>query len=238
MKRDLKVIMTLIAFVLLTSDLSAFRLLNYVQYDGVSREAPTIWIDFDPGVFEGTFSENDYEGSLSNPLEGIPEDQQIMEIVRRVMEDYNSITGAYLRLNFKPSDEISYPTLTGSEDDEPYDDVRAFKRIVKVKLAGTNGVTAGYATWETDDLEETACTVVIGSTNEVKGFQRTLTHELGHCMGLGHVHEDRDSVMGYNATDQNVLGVDDKMGLIYLYPVDDDLARETATLGLACQPRK
>ncbi|MBC7531805.1 MAG: matrixin family metalloprotease [Oligoflexus sp.] len=52
-----------------------------------------------------------------------------------------------------------------------------------------------------------------------KELLRTLVHELGHCVGLGHPHSSYHSIMSYaNVSSSAELGLDDKAGISYLYP--------------------
>lgn len=60
---------------------------------------------------------------------------------------------------------------------------------------------------------------VSDSTVEAQSLLRTLTHEMGHCLGLGHPHSTYHSIMSYSSLDQSArLSLDDEAGLTYLYP--------------------
>ncbi|MCY4381011.1 MAG: matrixin family metalloprotease [Proteobacteria bacterium] len=65
--------------------------------------------------------------------------------------------------------------------------------------------------------------VVIASMLEI-----ILTHELGHCLGLGHPHTSSKSIMSYKTLTQvkpgiqTSLAIDDMAGAIYLYPTTGD----------------
>jgi hypothetical protein len=64
------------------------------------------------------------------------------------------------------------------------------------------------------------CDIVICDNNFTAQFlASTLTHELGHCVGLGHPHSSYKSIMSYARSDDSYkLDTDDKAGAIYLYP--------------------
>ncbi|MFN9976338.1 MAG: matrixin family metalloprotease, partial [Phycisphaerae bacterium] len=66
-----------------------------------------------------------------------------------------------------------------------------------------------------------------------------LTHELGHCLGLGHNFESTKSVMSYFASAEIIrLQNDDRAGLTFHYPEDSAMAAEQSTFGLGgCDPK-
>ncbi len=60
---------------------------------------------------------------------------------------------------------------------------------------------------------------VSDSSVSAKSLLRTLVHELGHCLGLGHPHSSYRSIMSYSSLDDSAdLALDDKAGVSFLYP--------------------
>ena len=138
-------------------------------------------------------------------------DQEMMAILLQMaMDQWNNVRGSYLRMEVVNS--------TVKLDRNPQD-----KLNVIVVEKNTNVSTAAYATPVTnsdDPLEISDCDISI-STTPVSALSMliTLTHELGHCVGLGHPHNNYGAIMSYSRTDRSFrLGADDKAGAIFLYP--------------------
>ena len=64
------------------------------------------------------------------------------------------------------------------------------------------------------------CDITIGDQEQSLGsLALTITHELGHCLGLGHPHTSYKSIMSYSNPERTLeLSADDMAGIIYLYP--------------------
>ena len=64
------------------------------------------------------------------------------------------------------------------------------------------------------------CDISVSSSDvSAKALLKTLVHEMGHCLGLGHAHSNYHSIMSYaNISDSSQLGLDDKAGVSFLYP--------------------
>jgi hypothetical protein len=65
------------------------------------------------------------------------------------------------------------------------------------------------------DCDIVICNIKTTALNLIE----TLTHELGHCVGLGHPHTNYNAIMSYSRSGSSYrLSADDKAGAIYLYP--------------------
>lgn len=144
-----------------------------------------------------------------------------------VITDYNSVPGAFYEL-----------ALASTDPD--YDENLHSNRIIELCFTPPGGTAGGVARTTIEDGKVVGCTIKFSESIATKATRlvSTLTHELGHCMGLGHPMETTAAIMSYYTSPDRVrLQMDDKMGLIYMYPENENLAKEDSTFGLSCAPR-
>jgi predicted Zn-dependent protease len=207
-----------------------FRLNRGFKWD-VDVDDPTVWLDVDQEIMNSTFDKTEFTDNATI-LEGVADADQVRAIMQAIIADYNGITTSFIRL--------ALPDAPAAEDS----DISTFDqsdRRIRIAFGTPPALGAtGYASTTGEGRQMTGCTIILSDTvlASAKAFKHTLTHELGHCFDLDHTHSDRDSIMSYNAGKIHALGVDDKIALTYLYPTDDDYAKEVATLGLACARQK
>jgi len=139
-------------------------------------------------------------------------DQRIMqEMLTRALARWSSVKGSYLRL-----------TLNTAQSGLARRDEKD-KRYSIVTESNTNVAVAAFANPVSVDNESYIedCDISISDTSvTAASLNYTITHELGHCVGLGHPHTNYGALMGYsrNGGEYVALGADDKAGVIFLYP--------------------
>lgn len=141
-------------------------------------------------------------------------------ILQESMRLWNEVEHSYAKLTFQSVDSVVI-----SADDE----------IHSIGFAETNINTAAFARPRFRDGIIYDCDISVSNrVSKAENLAYTLTHELGHCLGLGHAHSDRDALMGYTRSDRSLrLGADDRAGLIYLYP-DSNTQQKAQDLLLSC----
>lgn len=152
--------------------------------------------------------------------EDLSNDELMEEILRLAVKKWNEVPGSYLKFNL---------LIDGSLDTDPDDNLHTI-----VVADETNLTTAASALPMIEDKIIRDCDISISKKSvSAKTLARTLIHELGHCVGLGHAHTNYGAIMSY-ARDQGDLrlGADDMAGIIYLYP-DPDYESEPKEF-LAC----
>ncbi len=95
-------------------------------------------------------------------------------------------------------------------------------RVVIVGDMSEAPYSAGYSSFDGFDSKSrpTHCTIKILSTLSYMSFAKTILHELGHCIGLGH-SLIAEAIMSYELTaTEFALDTDDIAAVSRLYPID------------------
>ncbi|MCX6117966.1 MAG: M57 family metalloprotease [Proteobacteria bacterium] len=208
--------MRLLAILAFTPSLTGFVLLGKNKAKlPATPESPEIEFIYDPNGEVPPLSSKDalLDGQYANLS-----DQELFPILLQIAVDqWNGVRGSYLRLKLVPATS----TPERSRDD---------KLNVILAERNTNASTAAFATPENnpDNADEISdCDISVSlSGAKATSMLETLTHEIGHCVGLGHPHNNYGAIMSYSRGGSSYkLGADDKAGAIFLYPdpayVDD-----------------
>lgn len=196
-----------------------FRTFDNHKTFAINNSAPTktkIFVDYD---FASETLQNDLPGG--DPLAGTAV-VTVAAVMNSVFSDYNSIAAAYVQLvDISDSDYAAEST----------------NRIITIRKASADGLSSGEAQLQFDGNTVTGCSIHMepSSYSKAKSFTATLTHEIGHCLGLDHPQDTTHAIMSYFHSDDVVrLQIDDKMGIIFLYPTDPAKAKEKNTFGMSC----
>jgi hypothetical protein len=147
----------------------------------------------------------------------------IDSLMASIFNDYNAIAAAYV-------------TLAGQSDSDYA--TNSIDRVIEIREGTPSGLfSGGEAKQLTNGREVRGCIIYLKPEmfQKARDFVRTVTHEIGHCLGLDHPQEITRSIMSYFQESEYRLQDDDKMGITYLYPQDAAAARESANLGLSCE---
>jgi hypothetical protein len=138
------------------------------------------------------------------PNLGVSYDVIRVAIEQSIEKYWNTVTESRLRLK-----------VGGIVDRHSLNEVESGEILISCVSQATGGFT------ENDDSRGAAMIYLNPLLNGTQYVLRTLTHELGHAVGLHH-SDDRASVMTYNSHDwgptAGYLSQDDKDGVVYLYP--------------------
>ena len=150
----------------------------------------------------------------------------VQQLMDSIFSDYNNIQSAYVTL--VDSNDADFVGLSTN-------------RIIRLEDGRTAGLTSGgEARQDWNGSHVIGCQIILKPLvfDAAKVFVDTVTHEIGHCLGLSHPMENTKSVMSYYKDSETIrLQIDDKMGITYLYPVDTSKGKEEATFGISCSPR-
>jgi hypothetical protein len=200
----------------------------------IGPQSPTLWVEFCDQLKEiGFESQAVVPGDV---LEG--QTLSFDSIIQSIFDDFNGVANSYLRLARYPDDFRNPPDPAPGDD--PFTIEGSEFRIIDVCIdQSSNPFLSGHAKADFNRHgDRIYCKIVlIESVKEsVKSFVQTLTHELGHCLGLGHPQETKHAIMSYHFDrESNMrLMIDDKMGLTELYKGDGVNIDEKNTFGLSC----
>ncbi|MCX6106685.1 MAG: matrixin family metalloprotease [Proteobacteria bacterium] len=156
-------------------------------------------------------------------------DQQLMEVLLLdAASKWNEVPGVAYNLQIEK--------LAGESTLDSSDGVN---RIIVSDLGSASTAATAYPeikSFENSDKKYISdCDISVKESAASAGsLAETITHEIGHCLGLGHNHGNYRSIMGYSRpVSSNNLGADDRAGVLYLYPEDENL-KFKEDLRLAC----
>lgn len=168
-----------------------------------SEDSPTvefIWNGKAPKLTD----KSDFQGGAWAQLS----DEQVMEnLINLSLAIWNAVPGSYIDLQLGEID-------TTAEADEK-DEIHV---ITVGKIDSATASAFALPTPENGIIKD--CDITIGDQEQSLGsLALTITHELGHCLGLGHPHTSYKSIMSYSNPERTLeLSADDMAGIIYLYP--------------------
>lgn len=142
--------------------------------------------------------------------------------MQSIINDFNNVQSAYVIL---------------AETSDPDYATYGADRTIILRPGSAAGLSSGEAKPSYRDKILIGCGIELEGAvfGGAKRFIKTITHEIGHCLGLAHPQETTRAVMSYFSSDDTIrLQIDDKMGLVSIYPVNPEDGQEAATYGLSC----
>ncbi len=210
-------------FFILTLTMTGFRMFPNGNQWPVDTTTNKIWLVVCAEMAALTWATNDLPAT--DPLYN--QTPTFNQIIDSIASDYDNVANSFL-------------VIANSATDGTYNTTVAAQRSINVCLGSTPGASGGYAMQKREGGRVTGCEIKMTAarSSSLKAFVSTLTHEIGHCLGLDHSQDTVHAIMSYFRNDDNSrLQIDDKMGLIYMYPDNPANSSESMTFGLACSPR-
>jgi hypothetical protein len=211
--------------------MSGFRILVSETWN-TKESSPTLWVKVCDDMIDAEIDDNDL--STNDPLYG--QNIDVRAVVESIIRDVNRVDKSWIRLALYPADPQNPGTPANGDD--TFTLALAENRTIEIcESSPTNPFQGGEARPEIEGDEIVGCKIQMNqkARKKARSFTATLTHEIGHCLGLDHPQETRNAIMSYfHSKKQYRLMIDDKMGLIHLYPEDGISLKEKANFGLKC----
>ncbi len=207
-----------LSFVFLIALSLGFRTKGSKHLWNIDKDDPILWVEFED-------REDDIEDDLDSEdsAEGFAD---FDELATKILDEYNDIEGSYLELK-------------DVDQDPDYDEDEAEDRTITIKIGSPSGAASGGEAFieNDDDGKWVGCKIKIleSALESASNYKGLILHEIGHCLGLKHAQESIHAIMSYFSDSEiTELQIDDKMGIVFLYPEDKSKSREDFTFGLGC----
>jgi len=210
-KTQLRFVSHLLFIILAITQLTGFVLVSpRVQHLNVTPASPTYTFSWDG---QGpTLSDKDTyrDGAFA----AMTNEQATLALLEEAAGIWNSVEGSYLKLAVT---EVAGPLKIDPED---LVNSIVFSSESNLSVAGYTAPTVSKTPLY-DEVTVTDCDIhMTASIKKMSSILSTLTHEMGHCIGLGHPHQSYKSLMSYAraGSSSSKLSADDKAGIIFIYP--------------------
>lgn len=202
------------------------------NYWSIKESSPTIWLKFCSDIEDQDFDRGD--ASKDDDIRDYDE-ATFDNVIQTIIDDFNDVETSYLRL-------AVYPEDTDDPDDDSDDTLfsksKAKERTIDICIqSSSNPFEGGHALPESEEKVRIGCEIVLSKEleDDLNPFIQTLTHEIGHCIGLAHPQSTRNSIMSYFNSATNIrLQIHDKIGITHMYSNSDFETDENNTFGLSC----
>jgi len=202
----------------------------------IDKDDPSLWVKFCSDIYDQEFKSGDVPSG--DELKG--KSLEVADVITSILDDFNNLPHSYLKIDLYPEDKDSPPTAEANHSQ--FTKNKSKNRTIDICIQSTkNPLEGGHAQTIVENGKRIKCKIVLASSAKDKyvSFVRTITHEIGHCVGLAHNHNVSTSVMSYFASEDIIrLGADDRAGITSFYPKKAQDHKEQPNFGLSCTYRK